>query len=258
MKDSFHFPETFDLTGRVAIVTGASSGLGSSAATALSAAGATVIVAGRRANRLGDLAKTCERIVAHPCDLTNEDECLHLIDRTVRDFDTVDILVNNAGVSNPKRAETESTLEFRTTLELNLVAPFTLSRAAAPYMFEQPNGGSIINVASILGFVGIGRIPQASYAASKGGLVNLTRELAAQWARRGVRVNTIAPGWFSTEMTTDLFGSEDGLNWIAKLTPMARGAEPWELGGAILYLASDASSYMTGATLTVDGGWTAV
>jgi len=119
-------------------------------------------------------------------------------------------------------------------------------------------GGVVVNVASVLGLVGSGQIPQAGYVASKGGLVNLTRELAAQWARRGVRVNALAPGWFRTEMTEVLFADEGGQRWIRRKTPMGRAGELHELDGALLFLASDASTYVTGQVVTVDGGWTAV
>jgi NAD(P)-dependent dehydrogenase (short-subunit alcohol dehydrogenase family) len=115
-----------------------------------------------------------------------------------------------------------------------------------------------VNVASIWGLVGVGQIPEAGYAASKGGLVNLTRELAAQWARKGVRVNTLAPGWFPSEMTAEMFADESSRKWIASRAPMGRAGEPHELDGALLFLASDASSYVTGAVLPVDGGWTAI
>jgi NAD(P)-dependent dehydrogenase (short-subunit alcohol dehydrogenase family) len=117
--------------------------------------------------------------------------------------------------------------------------------------------GSVVNVASILGLVASGQIPQASYAASKGAVVNLTRELAVQWARRGVRVNAIAPGWFLSEMTEEMFGDEASQRWIARNTPMGRSGTEDELDGALLFLASDASSYVTGQTVAVDGGWTA-
>jgi NAD(P)-dependent dehydrogenase (short-subunit alcohol dehydrogenase family) len=119
-------------------------------------------------------------------------------------------------------------------------------------------GGAIVNVASILGLVGVGQIPQAGYAASKGGIVNLTRELSAQWARQGVRVNALAPGWFESEMTRDMFSEESGHSWVARRTPMARHGREGELDGALLFLASDASSYVTGHVLAVDGGWTSI
>jgi NAD(P)-dependent dehydrogenase (short-subunit alcohol dehydrogenase family) len=126
-------------------------------------------------------------------------------------------------------------------------------------MVEREAGGTIVNIASLWGLVGVGQIPMASYAASKGGLVNLTRELAAQWARKGVRVNALAPGWFRTEMTEDrMFGDERSERWIRSRTPMGREGDEHELDGALLFLAGDASSYVTGQVLSVDGGWTAV
>jgi len=124
-------------------------------------------------------------------------------------------------------------------------------------MLDQ-GGGTIVNIASMLGTVGVGQLPMANYMASKGGLVNLTRELAAQWARKGIRVNTLAPGWFLSEMTADMFADEQSMKWMRGRAPMGRGGEEHELDGALLFLASDASSYMTGQTLIVDGGWTAV
>src|SRR5437764_648934 len=145
------------------------------------------------------------------------------------------------------------------TLRVNLVAPFELARECARAMMASGNGGTIVNVASIWGLVGVGQIPEAGYAASKGGLVNLTRELAAQWARKGVRVNCLAPGWFRSEMTEGvMFGDERSERWMRQRTPMGRGGEEHELDSALLLLASDASSFMTGQVVCVDGGWTSV
>jgi NAD(P)-dependent dehydrogenase (short-subunit alcohol dehydrogenase family) len=169
----------------------------------------------------------------------------------------IDVLVNNAGITNIVRAEDEEPDVFRAVLALNLVAPFVLSHLVAPSMLRRKSG-SIINIASVVGLVGLGRMPQASYAASKGGLVNLTRELAAQWARKGIRVNAIAPAFFPTEMTTALFDNDEGTEWVSRLTPMGRGGELSELCGALVYLAGPSSSYTTGAVIPVDGGWTAV
>ena len=126
-------------------------------------------------------------------------------------------------------------------------------------MIDHGHAGSIVNIASVWGLVGVGQIPDAGYAASKGGLVNLTRELAAQWARNGIRVNALAPGWFRSEMTEErMFQDERSLRWVRQRTPMGRGGEMHELDGALLYLASDASSFVTGTVLPVDGGWTAI
>jgi NAD(P)-dependent dehydrogenase (short-subunit alcohol dehydrogenase family) len=250
--------QSFRLDGRVAIVTGASSGLGDRFARVLSAAGARVVVAARRAERLEALASELTDAFAVPCDLTEPGAPHGLVDAALEHYGRLDVVVNNAGVSNPLPALEESTEHFRSVVELNLVAPFELARAGAAAMVERA-GGSIVNVASISGLVGTGQIPEAGYAASKGGLVNLTRELAAQWARRGVRVNALAPGWFHTEMTDgDMFGNEDAERWMRSRTPMGRGGEPHELDGALLFLAGDASTFVTGAVIAVDGGWTAI
>jgi len=151
----------------------------------------------------------------------------------------------------------ESPADFRDVIDTNLVGAFTCAQRFGRVMVDNRKG-SIVNIASILGFVGIGLVPQASYAASKGGIVNLTRELATQWARLGVRVNAIAPGWFPSEMAADMVGTEDGQKFIRRRTPMGRAGDPKELLGVLLLLASDASSFMTGQIIAVDGGWTIV
>jgi len=249
----------FRLDGKVAIVTGASAGLGARFARVLDAAGARVVLAARRANRLDALAlELCD---AHPvpCDLAEDGAPAALVAATLAHFGQVDVLVNNAGMSEPTPALDESTAHFAATLRVNLIAPFELARECARAMTAVDRGGAIVNVASIWGIVGVGQIPEAGYAASKGGLINLTRELAAQWARKGVRVNTLAPGWFRTEMTDGLmFGDERAERWMRQRTPMGRGGNDDELDGALLLLASDASTFMTGQVLCVDGGWTAV
>ncbi|MCW2638086.1 MAG: short-chain dehydrogenase/reductase [Dactylosporangium sp.] len=249
--------DLFSVRGRVVIVTGASSGLGEHFGRKLAEAGAKVVLAARRTERLERIAAEIGDALVVPCDITVDDDCRVLVERTVERFGRVDVLVNNAGISKPNRVENETADDFRQVVEVNLIGAYSMCRYAGVQMVAQ-GGGSIVNVASIVGLVGLGRMPQASYAASKAGVINLTRELAAQWARRGVRVNAIAPGFFPTEMTAGLFGSEDGEAWVAKLTPMGRSGREGELLGALLYLASDASSYVTGSILPVDGGWTAV
>jgi len=249
----------FSLTGRTAIVTGASSGLGDRFARVLHAAGATVVVAARRADRLDALAADLgERVLAVRCDVAVDDDCAALHAAAVdAGGGRIDVLVNNAGIAGPKPAVDETPDEFRRIIDVNLNGLFALSRLCGQTMIDQQRG-SIVNVASVLGFVASAPITQASYCASKGAVINLTRELAVQWARRGVRVNALAPGWFPSEMTNDdMFGDEKAMAFLRRNCPMGRGGGDHELDGALLFLASDASSYVTGQTITVDGGWVA-
>jgi len=249
----------FRLEGKVAIVTGASAGLGARFARVLDAAGAKVVLAARRAERLEALAHELGDAIAVPCDLAVDGAPASLVAAAIAHFGQVDVLVNNAGMSEPTPALDETTEHFTKTLRVNLIAPFELARECAQSMTASERGGTIVNVASIWGLVGVGQIPEAGYAASKGGMLNLTRELAAQWARKGVRVNTLAPGWFRTEMTDGLmFGDDKAEHWMRQRTPMGRGGDEHELDGALLFLASSASSFMTGQVLCVDGGWTSV
>lgn len=248
----------FDLSGRVAIVTGASSGLGERFARVLVAAGARVAVAARRADRLEALVAELggERALAVPTDVSHPEEVERLVERCVEHFGRLDVMVNNAGVARVLPALDETPESFREVLDINLGSVFAGARAAARVMLPQGHG-SIINTAAGLGLVGSGRVPQASYAASKGGVVNLTRELAAQWAPSGVRVNAIAPGWFRSEMTAAMW-TESGYRYIERHVPARRAGEEHELDGALLFLASDASTYVIGQTIVVDGGFVAV
>ncbi|HMS49765.1 MAG: glucose 1-dehydrogenase [Candidatus Microthrix subdominans] len=253
----------FDLSGRVAVVTGASSGLGCRFARVLHAAGAHVVLAARRQDRLAELATELNdlpgraRVVVQACDVTDEVATQALVDRTVAEFGSVDVLVNNAGLGEAVRAIDETNDHVRATLEVNLVGLFTLSRQVAAVMLEA-GSGSIVNIASMLGLVASAPVQQAAYCAAKGGVVNLTRQLGAEWGRKGVRVNAIAPGWFHSEMTAEtMFDDPAAMEFIVRETPMARPGEADELDGALLFLASGASSFVTGVTLAVDGGWTA-
>ncbi len=246
----------FRLDGKVALVTGASSGLGERFARVLHGAGATVVVSARRADRLEALVADLDGAIAVPCDVGDGASIEALVESTLGSCGRIDVLVNNAGMGEPLPAEDEPVETFRRIVEVNLVGLFHLSQLVGRHMLAGA-GGTMVNVASVLGMVASGQIPQASYTASKAGVVNLTRELAVQWARRGIRVNALAPGWFPTEMTGPMFDDEGGQRFIRRGTPMGRAGEPHELDGALLFLASDASSFVTGHTIVVDGGWTA-
>jgi NAD(P)-dependent dehydrogenase (short-subunit alcohol dehydrogenase family) len=251
--------QLFSLDDQVAVVTGASSGLGDRFARVLHAAGATVVIGARRRDRLDVLADELgERVVPVTCDIAVDADRRRL-DEVAADVagGRVDVLVNNAGISAVVPAEDETLEEWGQVLDVNLTGLFALTQLVGRRMLDQQRG-SIVNIASILGMVASAPITQASYAASKGAVVNLTRELACQWARRGVRVNAIAPGWFPSELTQDdMFGDERSMGYLRRNCPMGRGGAVEELDGALLFLAGRASSYVTGTTIPVDGGWTA-
>ena len=253
-----HAPD-FRLDGRVAIVTGASSGIGHRFSQVLADQGATVLAAARRAERLDELARSHDGIHAAACDVADDEQLRWLVERAIGDFGRVDVVVNNAGTTDAvTAAEHEDPAQFRQVVEVNMNACFVLAAAAARQMIVQESGGSIVNIASVHGLVAAAPNAQAAYAASKGGLVNLTRELAAQWAKHRIRVNAIAPGYFETELTAAMFVGEDaGLRYIRRNTLLGRPGELHELDGPLLLLASDAGTYITGQTIAVDGGWTA-
>jgi NAD(P)-dependent dehydrogenase (short-subunit alcohol dehydrogenase family) len=255
--------DLFDLAGRVAIVTGASSGLGESFARVLVSAGATVVAAARRLDRLEVLAKELDgttpgqgRVVPARCDVTSEHDRTDLVELAAAITGQVDVLVNNAGMPGVPHAAEETVDGFAALLDLNLAAGFHLAARVASTV---PDGHplSIINISSVIGLVSTAPIGGASYAASKSGTIGLTRELAGQWGRRGIRVNAIVPGWFDTEMTEGLFTNEKSAGWVRRNTMLGRGGAAGEVDGALLFLASDASSYVTGHALVVDGGWIA-
>ncbi|NVI86999.1 SDR family NAD(P)-dependent oxidoreductase [Actinomadura sp. BRA 177] len=244
----------FALDGRVAVVTGASSGIGRHMCGVLAEAGATVVAAARRADRLEELAESHRRIAAEPCDVTSGEDCARVVALAVA-LGGPHILVNAAGFGDPVPAFELSVDGFRRTLDVDLTAAFEMSLRAAEAM-RGGAGGSIVNIASIFGLVGSWPLVQAAYCAAKGGLVNLTRQLGAEWAAEGIRVNAIAPGWFPTELTEETCAGEQSMQYVRRNTPMGRAGRLDELDGALLLLASDAGTYITGQTIAVDGGWT--
>ncbi len=247
----------FRLDDKVVLITGASSGLGARFARVASAAGATVVVAARRAERLAELVDELDDAHAVEVDLTAPGGPEACVARSIELAGRIDVLINNAGISQVAPALDFSTEDFRHEIEIDLVAPFALARDVARDAITNGRPASIINIGSILGEVGGGKLRVPGYAAAKGGLHNLTRELASQWGRKGVRVNAIAPGWFETEMNDAMFSDGGGQAYMEAGAAMGRPGIEGELDGAMLYLASDASSFATGHVLQVSGGWTA-
>ena len=247
--------EMFSLKGRVALVTGASSGLGVQFAKALADNGAAVALVARRADRLKSLKDEIEgkggRAVAIEADVTDHAAVARAFDAAEKAFGTVTILVNNAGIAHGGRAVEMPPEEWRKVLSTNLDAVFFWAQEAARRLLAAKKQGAIVNIASVLGLaVSKGAV---AYAAAKAGVVQLTKALAVELAFKGVRVNAIAPGWFVTEMNDDYLSSEAGAA-IKREIPMGRFGNSGDLDGALLLLVSDAGSYITGATIVVDGG----
>ena len=249
--------DSFRLDERVVVITGASSGLGVGFAHAVASVGATLVLGARRADRLDEVADKlrAEGATVHTCvtDVTDPADCDALAALAVAEHGRIDVLVNNAGVGASTPASRESTEAFRSVIEVNLNGAYSMARACAPHM---PPGSSIVNVASVHGLVA-SRFPQAPYAASKAGVIGLTRDLAQQWSgRKGIRVNALCPGYFASEMTA--YGEDALRTMVADHSLLGRFGEQAELDSALVFLASPASSYVTGTTLVVDGGLTAI
>jgi 3-oxoacyl-[acyl-carrier protein] reductase len=247
--------QLFDLTGRVALVTGASSGLGQQFARALADNGAAVALVARRADRLAafsaELMKSGAKTLAVEADVTDRGAMLEAFDAVEKELGTVTIMVNNAGIAHSGRATDMPAEEWRKVLSTNLDSVFFWAQEAAKRKLAANKHGAIVNIASVLGLaVAKGAV---AYATAKAGVVQVTRALAVELAFKGVRVNAIAPGWFVTEMNDDYLASEAG-DKIKREVPMGRFGKAGELDGALLLLASDAGAYITGATIVVDGG----
>ena len=247
--------DRFRMDGRVVVITGASSGLGAGFARALSSAGATVVLAARRKERLEALAEelrsrggTASTVA---CDVADPESCAAMVRAAMEEHGRVDVLVNNAGLGTAVPALKESPEQFRSVVDVNLNGAFWAAKECAAVMGP---GSSIVNVASVLGLTA-GFAPQAAYSATKAAVMGLTRDLASQWgSRRGIRVNSLAPGYFASEMTDEI--PEQMLADITGSTIFGRLGVQAELDAALLFLASDAASFVTGTTLVVDGGMT--
>jgi NAD(P)-dependent dehydrogenase (short-subunit alcohol dehydrogenase family) len=247
--------DMFRLDGKVAVITGASSGLGVAFAQGLAEAGADVALGARRVDKLADTAKLVEaagrRALTVATDVSDPDSCTNLVALAMEEFGRVDILVNNAGIGTAVPATRETPEEFRSVIDVNLNGCYWMAQACGRVM--RP-GSSIINISSVLGITTAG-LPQAAYASSKAGLIGMTRDLAQQWTgRKGIRVNAIAPGFFTSEMSDQY---PDGyLESQQARIPVGRKGDPAELAAAVVFLASAAGGYVTGQTIAVDGGMT--
>ncbi|TYP85871.1 SDR family NAD(P)-dependent oxidoreductase [Blastococcus xanthinilyticus] len=245
--------DLFRLDDRVAVVTGASSGLGAVFARTLAEAGCDVVLGARRADRLADTQRAVEatgrRAISVATDVSRPEDCQALVDAAMAEFGKVDILVNNAGVGTAAPATRETPEQFRQVIDVNLNGCYWMAQACGRVM--QP-GSSIVNISSVLGLTTAG-LPQAAYAASKAALIGLTRDLAQQWTgRKGIRVNALAPGFFTSEMTDQY--PEGYIESQLTRVLVGRKGEPEELAAALVFLVSDAGGYVTGTTIPVEGG----
>jgi len=254
-----HYDPLFDISNKTVIVTGASSGLGVTFAKFLAERGANVVITARRIEKLNDLTQELIRSgfssIAVQCDVTQSSQVKELFDKTEKKFGRVDILVNNAGQIAEAGAVPEKITDdmFEQTVKVNLMGLWFCCREAGQRMLSDGLGGSIINLSSVAGLNGMRGMP-AAYQATKGAVTNLTKSLAASWADRGVRVNAIAPGWFPSEMTGAWVRNSAFRKHISANSPMGRIGKPEELNGALLLLASQASSFINGEIISVDGG----
>ena len=253
--------ELFNLKGKVAIVTGASSGLGVQFATALAKQGADIAIVARRLEKLNTVKKDIEalgvRCLPIQCDVTNNEEIKKAVTAVITHYGKVDILVNNAGIALFEPAEVQSDETWRVMIDMNLSSVYFFAREVGKHMIENKYG-KIINIGSIHSNVAMTGLPLSAYCTTKGGVLMMTKALANEWAQYGITVNAIGPAYFESEMTADIIGGAAFGQVVKTYCPMGRVGKNGELDGAVVYFASDASSYTTGQILSVDGGWTAI
>ncbi len=253
----------FNLKGQVALVTGCSTGLGVQMARALASAGCNIIPIARRLEKLQEVAQMLRDefgVDAYPikCDITSTEMVEAMVDEALAHFGRIDIVINNAGTGAVAPAEDITDEQFMGEMQIDLFGSFRVARAVAKKAMIPAKYGRVINIASMYGLVGNKIAPASPYHAAKGGVVNLTRALAAEWGKYGITVNTICPGYFETPLTVDTLNSEYFQNYAHTVIPMERYGKEGELDTAALFLASPASTYVTGVALPVDGGYTAV
>jgi 2-deoxy-D-gluconate 3-dehydrogenase len=249
--------DSFRLTGKNALITGSSRGMGAAIAVALAQAGANVALHASRSvasDVIQRVAETGVRYVALAADLSNPEHCPHLIDQAIDALGSIDILINNAGITRRAPAVDYSIADWNDVIATNLTCVFRLCQCAARPMLER-GVGKIVNIASLLSFQGGIIVP--AYAAAKGGVAQLTKALANEWAARGVQVNAIAPGYMATELTKALQNDPTRSRQILERIPAARWGSPQDVAGAAVFLVSPASDYISGHILVVDGGWLA-
>ena len=253
----------FDLTGRVAVVTGCSTGLGVQMANALANQGANIVALARRQNMIDEVAAKLKETygveaIGVACDITDSARVSAAVDTILEKFGRIDILINNAGTGAVAPAEDITDEQFSNELNIDLFGTFKMAREVAKKAMIPAGYGRIINIASMYGLVGNKIAPASPYHAAKGGVVNLTRALAAEWGDKGITVNAICPGYFETPLTKETLDSEYFQNYARTMIPMARYGKEGELDTAAIFLASPCSTYVNGLMVAVDGGYTSM
>ena len=253
--------DIFDLSGRVALVTGCSGGLGVQMAKALAARGANLVIIARRYEKLVEVQKAIEaefgvKVLPLQCDITSTEAVDTMVDEALKQVGRIDIVVNNAGTGAVAPAEDITDAQFENEMQIDLFGTFRVARAVTKKSMIPNNYGRVINIASMYGLVGNKIAPATPYHAAKGGVVNLTRALASEWGDKGITVNAICPGYFETPLTKETLDTEMFQNYARTMIPMARYGHEGELDSAAIFLSAPASTYVNGCILPVDGGYT--